>query len=659
MAHKQRYFTIRTGDVRGSGTNSRIHFIFFNEKDDKIEDITPNKLFYNDFERGHDDDYPVKIPANFGPVTKIEVWRDTSCGNEWYVDYVKVHGGEEGDDSVFPMQRWIDSKHVVVYRNNSCLPQFAPNPDERRSELDDNRVAYEFATKTVGLPSSVQDLNKSEQFTCPYKVEVFGSGIKSELSKMLANLKTDEWESLDDIKNIYCGSLKMPINYDLWEKEWYFGMQRLMGCNPMKIQLCAEIPDKLAVEDSKLQPLMENMSLNDAISQKRLFIVDHEELQALPQVKPETVVCAPIALFFRTKQDTLEPVAIQLFQQKSEDNPVFMPSDPKYTWLVAKLFFNNADAQYHEATSHLLYTHLVMESFALAANRQLSQSHPMFRLMAAHFQFLLAINTKGLPVLMDAGGWFDDISNMRSEGAIEIMRRKWKDWRLDVQGTLPNELKQRGVDDPDVLPNYYYRDDALLTYNAIQSYVSKIVNAHYDDPKKLSDDFELQAWGEELATPQPQGFGIQGMPGNGKFSTTDDVIQVITCVIFTSSVTHGAVNFNQYDQYANPLKYTIYLRGNPPKDKTPLTEKDVLTYLPDKSTQLKIMVMAKSLSMFGTEQLGYFDNMYQSDNISQSAIKELREDLKKIEKTIEERNRYRIVSYGYLHPSVLPNAISI
>ncbi|XP_077983700.1 polyunsaturated fatty acid 5-lipoxygenase-like [Glandiceps talaboti] len=602
--HQLRYISIRTGELPDAGTNSCVHLIFFNENDNKSDVVTPSKSFHNDFKRGEIDIYPVKIPVNFGPVTKTEVWCDAWLGDKWYVDYLKVAGKKGKDVCAFPMQRWIDSKHFVVYRNDSCLPQFAPNAEERRRELDRKKVLFQFATPIDGLPSTVIKLPRSREFTVPYQAGILKVGIKSELSKLLESLQSSNWNDLDDIKNIYGGNLKMPINPDIWKKEWYFGAQRLMGCNPIQIKLCSEIPDKFAVEDSKLQPLMENMSLNEAISQKRLFIVDHKELEDLIKPNPETVVCAPIALFFRTKEDTLEAVAIQLFQQKSEDNPVFMPSDPIYTWLVAKLFFNNADAQDHEAVSHLLYTHLVMESFALSANRQLSQSHPMFRLMAAHFEFLLAINSDGLPILMDPEGWFDDISNMRRDGAVELMRRKWKNWRLDVQGTLPNELKHRGVDDPDVLPNYYYRDDALLTYNAIKAYVSKIVNAHYDKPEKVSGDFELQAWGEELAAPQPQGFGIQGMPGNGKFSTTDDVIQVITCVIFTSSVTHASVNFNQYDQYADPLKYTIYLRRHPPKDKKPLTEKDVLTYLPDKSTQLKVMGDGQNTQYFWNREIG-------------------------------------------------------
>ena len=53
---------------------------------------------------------------------------------------------------------------------------------------------------------------------------------------------------------------------------------------------------------------------------------------------------------------------------------------------------------------------------------------------------------------------------------------------------LPNVLKERGVDDPEKLPRFYYRDDALRLWNAISEFVQEIVTIFYasdDDVTKV------------------------------------------------------------------------------------------------------------------------------------------------------------------------------
>ena len=50
---------------------------------------------------------------------------------------------------------------------------------------------------------------------------------------------------------------------------------------------------------------------------------------------------------------------------------------------------------------------------------------------------------------------------------------------MNIEGTFPKNLEERGVMDKDVLPVFPYRDDGLLLYNAIKTYVTKIINYFY------------------------------------------------------------------------------------------------------------------------------------------------------------------------------------
>ena len=54
---------------------------------------------------------------------------------------------------------------------------------------------------------------------------------------------------------------------------------------------------------------------------------------------------APLCLLYVNGSKQLVPIAIQLMRDPGPDNPVFLPSDSWFEWLLAKIFYRSADAQ--------------------------------------------------------------------------------------------------------------------------------------------------------------------------------------------------------------------------------------------------------------------------------------------------------------------------
>ena len=54
---------------------------------------------------------------------------------------------------------------------------------------------------------------------------------------------------------------------------------------------------------------------------------------------------APICLLYVNLAKQLVPIAIQLKKTPGADNPIFLPTDNWFDWVLAKIYFRNADAQ--------------------------------------------------------------------------------------------------------------------------------------------------------------------------------------------------------------------------------------------------------------------------------------------------------------------------
>lgn len=655
------WITIKTGDKKGSETDSNVFMCFINGDGIKSRDIPLDCKWKNDFEAGSTDCFPVVNLPNFGILSGIEIWRDERMfDDDWFVQVIRVEKVDDSQEFIFPINRWIKANKKMKIKEGGCsLPQYDDDIENRRSELEDKREHYQFIVNAPGVPPQVKECPADETFSNDYKWDILKMKASLLLATKIKNLTSGDWDTLDDISKLYCDALPKPLGFDNWRSDIEFGLQRLSGCNPTQIRLCRKLPDNFAVTYEMIRALIDGITIEEAIEAKRLYIVDYTFMKDL-ECTDGRKTAAPLALFFVNEDKELMPIAIQLFPDPGTENPVFLPTDPEYTWMLAKMWFNNCDANYHQSCTHLAFTHLIMETIAVAAHRCLSPSHPIFQVLAPHFIYLLAINSRALKLLVSEGGWVDQCLTVGRIGLFNLIQMEMTKWRMDVNGTLPKDLEERGVEDTDALPNYCYRDDALLLWEAVSKYVSDVVQGYYENSEMIIQDDELQDFAHTLsASPDDGGCGLLGVPGEGKFGSVEELQHALTSMLFIGSVNHAAANFCQYDEYGFPPNYPSMLLSSPPTDKDPKTERDILSLLPDKDKTLDIMLVCRLLSERGTKALGDFEVQYLFDKKGSDALNKFRSKLTEVGSVIDKRNLTRRTPYIYLHPSEVPNAISI
>lgn len=126
---------------------------------------------------------------------------------------------------------------------------------------------------------------------------------------------------------------------------------------------------------------------------------------------------------------------------------------------------------------------------------------------------------------------------------------------------LPADLVQRGIADPQHLPDFPWRDDALLLWEAIHTWVGNYVSVYYVDDEAVIADTELAAWTEDLI--------LNGkVKGFKPIVLRTQLVDVLTMVIYTATAQHAAVNFPQRPLMSYPRPLPVQAgkshRTNPP-----------------------------------------------------------------------------------------------
>lgn len=107
---------------------------------------------------------------------------------------------------------------------------------------------------------------------------------------------------------------------------------------------------------------------------------------------------------------------------------------------MAKLYVNGADGLVSQIVHHLVNTHLISETFAVAAFRRLSPSHSVHKLLKPHLQGLIGINTQGFRLLTNQNGTVTRIAGFGHSGLLQLARIAYNNWDFEKTDFM-NDLK--------------------------------------------------------------------------------------------------------------------------------------------------------------------------------------------------------------------------
>ncbi|KAH7421590.1 hypothetical protein KP509_13G064800 [Ceratopteris richardii] len=485
-----------------------------------------------------------------------------------------------------------------------------------------------------------------------------------------------------------------------WLRDDEFGRQMLSGANPVQIQRLQEFPPKSSLDveayggslsafkDEHLAGRMEGLSVEEAIDQERLFILDYHDA-FLPFVNrvnelPGRKMYASRTILFHTGTGSLIPLAIEL--SLPDQKRVFTPgSDASSDWLwkLAKAHVSSNDAGFHQLVNHWLRSHAAVEPYIIATRRQLSSMHPIYTLLQPHFMYTLEINALARQLLINADGVIENCFTAGPFG-LEISSAAYSSmWKFD-QESLPNDLIRRGMAVKDasqphgirlIIQDYPYASDGLLIWDAIKTWVDEYVSLFYKDSKSVEEDAELQAWWEEIRmVGHADKKDAEWWP---TLSTADNLKGILTTILWVVSGFHAAVNFAQY-AYGGyvPNRPSITRRLIPEEGSEEYRElledpeKFFMSMLPNVQQATTTMSVIDTLSSHSPDEeyLGERMQTNWTNNLAaQEAFKRFSEQMELIEHIIALRNKdltlknrsgAGVLPYEILCPSSAPGRTS-
>ncbi|KAJ6696120.1 LIPOXYGENASE 3 CHLOROPLASTIC [Salix koriyanagi] len=439
-----------------------------------------------------------------------------------------------------------------------------------------------------------------------------------------------------------------------WLRDDEFAREAVSGINPVSIERLRVFPPKSNLDPEIYGPLesalkeehilghLNGLSVSQALEENKLFMIDYHD----------------VYLPFLDRINALDGRKAYATRPNSRSKRVVTPpvdATGSWIWQLAKAHVCSNDASVHQLVHHWLRTHASLEPFILAAHRQLSAMHPVFKLLDPHMRYTLEINALARQNLINGDGVIESCFTP-GQYSMEISAAAYKNfWRFDKE-SLHADLIRRGMAVPDpsqphglklLLEDYPYAQDGLLIWSAIESWVRTYVEHYYPNSSTVCNDRELQAWYSEAINVGH--FDLRDADWWPKLATSDDLIWILTVLIWLASAQHAALNFGQYSFGGYVPNRPALMRRLIPEENDPEyanfladPQKYFLLALPNVLQGTKLMAVIETLSTHSPDEeyIGERQqpSIWTGDAEMIEAFYDFSAEIREIEKEINRRN---------------------
>lgn len=520
----------------------------------------------------------------------------------------------------------------IQFQNNASKIKTNTLP----SKTDSTKIKF-YTYKTTSWSTLIPGINISTPKYLPTKhFTGIGYALRTLIAFVLLRLSYTFKGTFTKEKLLNLNNLKSPFfsfdNNNIWISDKDFALRTLQGPSPQTIRKIRKYDWILSKISDDL--LIELTGINDLdLIYTELYIVDYSIFEGL-KTKNNFQIGAPQALFFQdSNKEILIPIAISITK---EDNNLYTPLDSTEAWTYAKLSFLQNEVLYMPLINHVVESHLWMDPVIISTDFYLPKQHPVYNLVYPHLKGNFAINKLAYLLLLKPKAFFDQFSQYSNSEICKLLKKGLEEFTINKK-ILPKDIELRGVEN---IKYYPYRDDALMIWEALSSYVENYLNLFYTTENEISKDEYLIKWKINI---------------KHELNINSDVsLPILLTTILFNIYDHNIHQNSLVEYYTNPFIATPLL-GNLPQNKNEITEAFLFKSHEDIKSKIGFGFLIKIISaqteVFSAEK---FDSL-----LLNKPAEDLKECFLNIEKTIVCRNTNRIRPYTSALPSKIDNSIKI